>query len=94
MIDWEQKAVDDMLNWAHNKTNAISYTILCDHANGQGSDALHALLAALVRGAEPDEIMLQTRRLVAIGSTSGWDMLAGLMVGLSTIGTSTRTLSF
>jgi len=84
-IAWDQKSIDDMLAWAQDRTNPISHAMLCDHANGQGVDALHNLLAALERDAGLDEVVAQARRLIAIGSTSGWDMLAGLMVGMLSI---------
>ena len=86
MIAWEQKSIDDLLAWARDKTNAPSYAILCDHAHGHGVDALHDLLATLLRGAELDESILQVRRVITIGSTSGWDMLAGWLVGMLSIG--------
>ncbi len=84
-IAWDQKSIDDMLVWARDRTNPISHTVLCDHAGGHGVDALHNLLVALERGSEQDEIIAHARRLVAIGSTSGWDMLAGLIVGMLSI---------
>lgn len=81
-IDWKQKSIDDLLAWARAKTNAISYAILRDHAAGQSVDALHDLTNALLIGKQLDELGTLVRRLIGIGNTSGWDMLAGAMMGL------------
>ncbi len=85
ILNWKQKAIDDLLAWASDKTNRISYTILCDHAAGQSVDALHDLMATLFIEKPSDAIMPSARRLVGIGSTSGWDMLTGAMTSLSSI---------
>lgn len=81
-IAWDRASIDDFLGWARDKTNVISYAILRDHANGHGVDALHSVFAALAQGAEMGEVRARVGRLVAIGSTSGWDMLAGLIVAM------------
>ncbi len=82
-IEWSLRAVEDFLAWARPRTNVISYTILCDHARGQGAEPLHALLAALLEGKSDDEIARHRERVLAIGSTSGAEMLAGILAGLN-----------
>ncbi len=84
-FDWEPKAVDDLLEWARPQTNPISHAILRDHAAGEGAEPLHDLFALILKGASVDEAMPSVRRLLAIGSTSGWEMLAGVMAGLQLI---------
>ncbi len=79
---WEQKSVDDLLEYASTRTNQISFTLLRDHAHGQGAEPLHAWLAALLGVEELAALLGNARRVIEIGSTSGWDILAGAMTGL------------
>jgi len=81
-FEWEQQAVGDWLDWAHPRTNSISYAILRNHANGKGAEPLHNLVTALFQGKALDEMTAHVRVLLAIGSTSGWNMLVGAMTGL------------
>ncbi|MBI5033514.1 MAG: DUF2877 domain-containing protein [Chloroflexi bacterium] len=85
IIEWKQKSIDDLLAWARDKTNAISYTILRDHASGQSVDALHDLMNALLIGKGSEELITLAQRLINVGNTSGWDMLAGGMTCLLAI---------
>jgi hypothetical protein len=55
---------------------------LCDHAHGHAAEPLHDLVAAMLTGKDLDAILMDVRRLLEIGSTSGWDMLAGALTGL------------
>jgi Protein of unknown function (DUF2877) len=68
---------------APSRTHAISVALLGDLAAGLGWAPLHDLVAALVAGAS-DTADAAARRLVRLGHTSGWDLLAGLGVGLGT----------
>ncbi len=72
----------EVLDYARAQTNLISYTLLHDHARGQGTEPLHALMAGLLGGQELDALVMNARRLIEIGNTSGWDMLAGVMTAL------------
>jgi hypothetical protein len=63
------------------RTNRISAALLGDAAEGLGFAALHELCHALA-GGEGGAIDAAARRLVAIGHSSGWDMLTGLLAGI------------
>ncbi|MBI2218858.1 MAG: DUF2877 domain-containing protein [Candidatus Rokubacteria bacterium] len=67
---------------ARTRTHRISAALLHDLATGDGHAPLHDLVAALSRGAAPVPVFDVARRLVRIGHSSGWDMLAGLFIGL------------
>jgi hypothetical protein len=64
-------------------TNLISYTLLADHACGHASDALHRFVDALVTGRDRVQIERLAGRLVRVGHSTGWDLLTGVMVGVS-----------
>lgn len=81
-MTWNQRAVDDLIEYARTRTNVISHAILRDHASGKGAEPLHNLVTALLQGKAPDELAAHIRALLAIGSTSGWDMLAGVMTSM------------
>ncbi len=66
---------------ARERTHPISAALLGDLVGGRGWAPLHELVAALAAGARtPAEAA--ARRLVRLGHTSGWDLLAGLGAGL------------
>ena len=63
-----------------NRSHAVSAALFCDLAAGRSFAPLHDIVQALIK--EDDEGALRaSRSLVAIGHSSGWDMLAGLLVG-------------
>ncbi|MBI5302292.1 MAG: DUF2877 domain-containing protein [Chloroflexi bacterium] len=82
---WDQRAVDDLLEYARTRTNDISHTILRDHARGQSVAPIHDLIAAFLapQTKTPNAIQHHVQRLLAIGSTSGKEMLAGLLNGIT-----------
>jgi Protein of unknown function (DUF2877) len=59
-------------------TNEISAMHLAVAADGLGSNACHTALNAMLSGSAPD-----LEEIDAIGHTSGWDMLAGIVLALS-----------
>jgi uncharacterized protein DUF2877 len=68
---------------AGQATHPISAVLLGDLIAGDGWAPLHDLSTALTLEAPPAEAVNDAaRRLVAIGHTSGWDMLAGFLIGL------------
>jgi hypothetical protein len=81
----DRKAVADLMEWAKERTNPISHTLLSDLALGQGPEPLHELVNAIVMGTDLGNVMFNTNRLMEIGSTSGWEMLAGFMTGMHLI---------
>lgn len=77
-------AVERVLAAAVTRTHPISAALLADLANGQGWAPLHDLMLALAAGSVADGVAA-ARRLVALGHTSGWDLLAGLAAGLGAV---------
>lgn len=73
---------DALWGWAAprvaQRTNRISVAHLCAAAAGEGQEALHACLDALIQEAT-DGWPERLTRLDSIGHCSGWDGLAGVM---------------
>ena len=76
---WQQCA-DAVLASATQRTHVISHALLADLAAGASYAPLHQLSDALVEGNEAAALKAM-RALVAIGHSSGWDMLAGFIAG-------------
>ncbi|HBH00486.1 MAG TPA: hypothetical protein DDZ42_00995 [Candidatus Rokubacteria bacterium] len=70
---------------ARSRTHPISAALLGDLLDGGGPAPLHDLALALARGAPPAAALTAARRLVRLGHSSGWDMLAGFVGGSSGI---------
>ena len=66
---------------AADLTHPISARLLADLAAGEGWAPLHDLTGALTD--DTGDPMPALRRLVAIGHSSGWDVAAGLLIGLA-----------
>ncbi len=81
-LHWESPGLVDWLAWARQLTNAISYAILSDHARGQGVQPFHELAAGLLTSKPLDQIVPSAQAMLAIGSTTGWDVLAGALTAL------------
>lgn len=62
-------------------THPISAVLLGDLVGGQAHAPLHDLAGALVAAGDGD-VLAAAKRVVAIGHSSGWDMLTGLVIGL------------
>ncbi len=78
--EWE-RAGASVVELARGRTHPISLALLSDLVSGHGHAALHELAAAIAFSAA-DQTLEAARRLVRIGHSSGWDMLAGFVVGL------------
>jgi len=81
-FDWEQRAIDELLDWARSRTNLISYALLRDHARGESVEPLHDWLVALLGVDEPGDMARLVARLIGIGSTTGKNILAGAATGM------------
>jgi hypothetical protein len=79
---WERQAIAALIEWAHTRTNRISHTLLGDMALGLGPAPLHDLTTSLLRGKDIDRVMPEITRLIGMGHTSGWDILAGALTGM------------
>ena len=77
-----QRAVTTILAAAPARTHPLSAALLGDLADGQAHASLHDLMHGLARDA-PAVARDAARRLVRLGHSSGWDMLAGLAAGLA-----------
>ena len=64
---------------ARAATHPISAVLLADLVAGRGHAPLHDLARGVALGASPAALIDVTRRLVRIGHSSGWDMLAGFL---------------
>jgi uncharacterized protein DUF2877 len=67
------------------RTHPISAALLADLAVGCGHAPLHDLIAALAAGDDARARGAATR-LVRLGHSSGWDILAGFAAGLGALG--------
>ncbi len=65
---------------AERASHVISAALLADLASGASFAPLHAVADALARG-DVDAALEAARVLAALGHSSGWDMLAGLVIG-------------
>ena len=64
------------------RTHPISWTLLDDHAKGHAHAPLHVIVNGILEGASIADIRPAAYRLVRVGHSTGWDMLAGLFAGL------------
>jgi Protein of unknown function (DUF2877) len=81
-VNWEEEPVMDLVHWASTQTHPISHAILRDHASGHGPKPLHDVVASLLNGQDLSHTMGAAERLLGIGETSGWDILAGMLTGM------------
>lgn len=67
---------------AQTASHAISAALFADLAAGASFESLHALADAQVAG-DDAAALAAARALVALGHSSGWDMLTGFVIGVS-----------
>jgi hypothetical protein len=79
-IDWD--VVRDWVADAAPLTNRISHAILSDLAAGYGPEPLHALARETLMGGFREVVAGHAARVIRIGDTSGWDLLAGFSAAL------------
>ena len=79
---WEDEPVMDLIEWASTQTHPISHAILRDHALGHGPKPLHDVVVSLLNGRDLSRTLGETERLLGIGETSGWDILAGMVTAM------------
>jgi hypothetical protein len=66
-----------------SRTNQISYCLLKDHADGHAMEPLHRFANALLEGRPVDQSLPHARELVTVGHSTGWDLLTGLLAGMT-----------
>jgi hypothetical protein len=81
-FNWEEEPVMDLVDWASTQTHPISHAILRDHAFGHGPEPLHDVVTSLLKGQDLGLTIEGAERLLGIGDTSGWDILAGMLTGM------------
>jgi hypothetical protein len=79
-VDWD--AWGRFLAEASHLTNAISLALLADLAQGHGPEPLHNLVCEALGRGRHASIAEHAARLVQIGESSGWDILAGVAAGM------------
>jgi hypothetical protein len=72
----------DVVAIARTATNAISVAALANAARGRVRESIHALAREMIDGT-PEGLRPALDRVLAIGATSGSDMVAGLVSGLA-----------
>jgi hypothetical protein len=77
-----QDACAEAWGWA-DRTNAISFALLVDHAAGHGNAFEHEIVSGLFAADPVAGLRTAVGRLVRIGHSSGWDQLAGMVAALS-----------
>lgn len=65
-------------------TTSLSRACLAAAADGHASETMAVLIQAVL-AATPESFTMHLDRIDAIGHTSGWDMLAGVALGLSAV---------
>ncbi len=65
------------------RSNVISAALFADLADGQSFAPLHSLAQTMAAATFGPDAIPAARAVVAIGHSSGWDMLAGLIVGIT-----------
>ena len=79
-IDWD--VVRGWVADAAPLTNRISHAILSDLAEGHGPEPLHDLARETLRGGSREVVAGHAARVIRIGNTSGWGLLAGFSAAL------------
>ena len=79
---WDGEQVEELVAGCSGSTSRISYAFLQDFAQGQGPGPLHDLMVAMLTGVDAFETMAHVHRVAGIGSSSGWDMLTGMLTGM------------
>lgn len=83
-LDGLPPAARQLQQAAQTQTNVISAALLDDLMTGRSYRALHDLLAAL-NTRDAVTIETATARLLALGASSGADMLAGVLLAIGTL---------
>ena len=71
----------EIVSRARERTHPISVALLSDLVGGDGPAPLHDLAHTLATGIPAAATLDAARRLVKLGHSSGWDLLAGLIIG-------------
>lgn len=78
-----QAIADRLAAGIHGRTHPVSAALFADLVAGESFAVLHDLAEALAARRAPDALVAAARRLVTIGHSSGWEMLAGFIIGIT-----------
>jgi hypothetical protein len=67
------------------RTNLISFALLSDLAYGHALAPVHHIVNGLLRGDPYESMYPFIWQLIRVGSSTGWDLLAGLLTGFLSI---------
>jgi hypothetical protein len=73
----------DFIHQSKPLTNLISHTILKDHAGGHSVEPLHQFANGLLLGESVSQLTPYLERLISLGHSTGWDLLAGFLAGMT-----------
>ena len=84
-FDIEPQAIDALLNQAQRRTHPISLALLVDLARGHGPEPVHIFLQRLLQAETGSRLNSASSALASIGGSTGWDLLAGVLTGASSL---------
>jgi len=67
---------------SRNRTNLISFTMLEEHAAGHASETLHRFVNAILTDKDMLGVNHYGLELIRLGSSTGWDLLTGVWMGM------------
>ena len=73
----------EFIHQCRHLTNDISFTMLLDHIHGHALYPLHAFAHDLLEGRPVNILLPHARGLIAVGHSTGWDLLTGFLGGMS-----------
>jgi hypothetical protein len=73
----------DFILGCRTQTNRISYALLKDHSEGHGLEPLHCFANALLEGRAIDQALPFAGEMAKVGHSTGWEVLAGFLAGMS-----------
>ncbi len=66
-------------------TTRLSYSILLDAIEGHSVEPVHHLANGILTGLPVDRLLPHAQALVSLGHSTGWDLLAGFIAGISAV---------
>ncbi|MGD2252505.1 MAG: DUF2877 domain-containing protein [Anaerolineales bacterium] len=82
-FDIETQTTDALLDQAQRRTHPISLALLVDLAGGHGPEPVHTLMQRLLQAETASRLTSASSALVSIGASTGWDLVAGALTGVS-----------
>jgi hypothetical protein len=85
IIHLQQSKLKTFISLTKSQTNLISWTLLKDLSWGNGLEPVHLLVNQLFAEEPSQDLFDILCRLTAIGHSTGWDLLTGILVGLQVV---------